>query len=136
MSFKSKLIAYSAAASCLFATLPVTGEAGNIQLNYKEVPFDSPQAKHLWGDRLEGAEMMSGHPIIEVADIEKDGVKLQISLLYASNMCNMNSCPIRIFQEGKMIDESFGCYNTSMHSVADSLRAMAACDKVIMIDRK
>lgn len=133
MSFSVKLMAYSAAASVLLATSPVL-IAEPIKLEYASVEPDSAKAKALWGDVLPNLEMAGDQPpSIFVANA---GEGIEISLVYASNQCSMNKCPIRVFENGVKIEDTMACYNISEHQVAESRRAMTACDEVILIDRK
>ncbi len=138
MNFKTKIAAYSAAASVILGasvilSAPTTASSFNLQ--YKDIPIESTQAEKLWGDRLDGLETMSLEPTIFVADFMDGDTKITISLLYASNQCNMDSCPIRIFDGDKLMLEEMGCYAITEHTVASSMTAMAACDKVLLIDR-
>lgn len=142
MNFSAKLAMYSVATSLALAP-SATMQASPVRLEYRSVAPDSERAKELWGDRLDGATMMSGedgegmsNPSVFVAEVERDGVKLTVTTIYASNMCNMENCPIRVFENGEIIEDTFGCYNITEHSMAESLRAMETCGQLILIDRK
>ena len=132
MSFSVKLMAYSAAASVLLATSPVL-IAEPVTLNYASVTPDSPKAKELWGDILPNVEMAGDQPAsVFVADA---GDGITVSLIYASNMCSMDKCPIRVFDNGVKVEDEYACYNITQHQIAESRSAMTACDEVILINR-
>jgi hypothetical protein len=133
MNFKAKLIGYSAAASIALAYSPVL-IAEPIVLNYTSVEHTSEKAKELWGDILPNVEMQGNQPpSIFVADA---GEGVEITLMYASNQCSMDKCPIRAFENGVKIEDTMGCYNVTEHQIAESRSAMTACDEVIVFSRK
>jgi hypothetical protein len=134
MSFRAKLVAYSVAVSAALVASPVLINAEPVKLEYSSVKPDSPKAKELWGDILPSVEMAGDQPASVF--VAKAGHGLEISLIYASNMCSMDKCPIRIFEDGVKIEDTMGCYNVTAHSLAESERAMVACDDVILINRK
>lgn len=133
MSFSVKLMAYSAAASVLLATSPVL-IAEPVTLEYQSVQPDSAKAKQLWGDILPNVVMAGDQPAsVFVADA---GDGLEVSLIYASNMCSMDKCPIRVFENGEKIEDTMACYNITEHQLAESRSALSACDEVILINHK
>lgn len=132
MSFSVKLMAYSAAASVLLATSPVL-VAEPIVLSYQSVSPETAKAKELWGDVLPNAEMIGDQPpSVFVADA---GDGIEVSLVYASNMCSMDKCPIRVFDHGEKIEDTMACYNIQQHQIAESRTALSACNEVILINR-
>lgn len=134
MSFAAKLVAFSVATSVGLALSPVLINAEPIKIEYESVKPDSAKAKELWGDILPDVEMAGDkQPSVFVAKTD-DG--LEISLIYASNMCSMDKCPIRVFEDGVKIEDTMGCYNITEHQLAESRSAMVACDDVILINRK
>ncbi|MCV9963600.1 hypothetical protein OIU34_17005 [Pararhizobium sp. BT-229] len=134
MSFAAKLVAYSVAASAALALSPVLINAEPVKIEYGSVNLDSAKAKELWGDILPNVEMAGDQP--PSIFVAKAGDGLEISLIYASNMCSMDKCPIRVFEGGVKIEDTMGCYNITEHKLAESERAMVACDDVILINRK
>jgi hypothetical protein len=134
MSFAAKLAAFSVATSAALATSAVLLTAEPVKIEYESVKPDSAKAKELWGDILPNVEMAGGQP--PSVFVAKTGDGLEISLIYASNMCSMDKCPIRVFEEGIKIEDTMGCYNVTEHQLAESRRAMVACDDVILINRK
>ncbi len=133
MSFRLKLMAYSAATSVILATSSIL-VADQITLSYESVEPDSSKAKELWGDVLPNVVMQGDQPPSVFVAQAGDG--LEISLIYASNQCSMDKCPIRVFDKGEKIEDTMGCYNITEHHLSESRTAMAACDDIILIHRK
>jgi hypothetical protein len=113
-------------------------KAGPIEIEYKLVDTTSADAQQIWGDLLPTARLMNGgKPAVNVATYKtENGSKLRISTIYSSDVCDVNSCPVRVWEDDKQIDEFRACDNITMHWIAESQRAMVACDDVFIIHRK
>jgi hypothetical protein len=135
MSFTAKLLAYSAATSIALASSPVLN-AANVELEYKDFPITSQVAKDLWGDHLADAQNTNGEPSVAVATVNKNGVVLKLTMLFAENECTSEECPMRVYEDGVKIMDFTTCRNISTHAIAESARAMVSCGEVILLDRK
>jgi hypothetical protein len=134
MSFHRKLAAYSVAAG-LAVSAGVAIHADPIKLEYHDVALTSPEAVAIWGDRIADAANPVRPPGVSIADVSAGGRDFQVSMFF-SDTCGPMYCPVRVFEDGKVVDEFLACRNISMHEVSESGRALLACDDIIVMDTR
>lgn len=134
MTFKRRLLAYSAAAA-IAATVSQGLVAEEVRLDYVGHPLESEIAKELWGDVLDSA-FQTGElvPEVFVATYKNPaGEDLRITMLGAMSVCGLNECPIRIYRGDEKVADFNGCQNTEKHALNSTGSIFIACDDLFSI---
>lgn len=135
MTFRQKLVAYSAAVTALVAAVPHVS-AQEIALQYSSYPIGSAIADEYWSDLANLSVQRGLHvPEVLVADFAAPDGHLTVTVLVAMGACGLNECPVRIFKGDRKIADFNACYNTTTHAMNSTGSLFIACDDVIGIGR-
>lgn len=137
MNFKAKLLAYHAIAAAI-AVIPMQSVASDIDIKYEKFPLTSPEAQQIWAAESNDATPLGEEkPWAMIAKVKVPGKKdLVVSQLFSSMHCGGMECPIKIMQEGKVINEGMACDAYEYHELSDDHEALMACDAIIPLDLK
>lgn len=135
MNFKLKLVAYTIAAS-MASMSPTLSFSSELTLQYKDYPIDSKEANKYWGDELPDVKQFGELvPSVSVADVNVNGSDITITMLSSMGHCGVNTCPVRIYKDDKLLMNVDACSNTDFHKITDDGKFFIACDTLTPIQK-
>jgi hypothetical protein len=107
--------------------------AGNL-LGYMERPVrgvDDRDFNRFWGDRLNFVDWTAVKPtrIISATFALPDGRKLTATMLSDRDDCDVDACPLRLFDGNDMVGELNVCEDTTRHQVVAEQWEFRACGR-------
>jgi hypothetical protein len=132
------LVAAKAAVIAVLAFLTGSATAEPVNLRYVERPLNDPEVAMMWADRLDEAGPVGQYqPWATVARVRFDGTReLTISQLWSGPDCGITDCPIRVFEDDRLLATFMACSEDGHHVVSDDARLLTACGNVHPTNRR
>ena len=107
-----------------------------IDLDYTTYAAGTAEAQAYWGDAIDMTERLNAELVANVTILVASAAGYKFAYIEGMLVCGSggHGCPIRVFEDGRQVDEFSVCENPAKHAVASDGSKFIGCGREIELN--